>query len=143
MESTEICLGGNKYRIVGENGTGVSTTEDFSVPTTDITVGEKLDRVVDILAGGRAGYSFTKMTIPPNQNSFEVNLGMNATQMHVRCDADVSIKLNSRSGDDITLKIDDFPFSMSELRPNESINRLYFTTETSGAVIQVITIGYT
>lgn len=101
-----------------------------------------LDKVVDILGGGEAAYSYVELSILPNQQIYEFDLGINATQLHVRCDADVSIRLNSVQGDDINLLADDFPFTLSELRPNESIRRLYFTTTSGTARVKVIAIGY-
>lgn len=144
MNSNEVCIAGNRYKIVGANDPQSSNmnmgTEQSTSTETD---GEKLDKVVDILSGGDSGYAYVEMAIPQNNNQFEVSLGINATQMHVRCDKDISLKMNSKSGDDISLLADDFPFTMSELRPNESIRRLYVTTGTSGdTTVKVIAIGY-
>ena len=142
MESNEVCIGGNKYRIVSSNAFETTETNIQESTSATDTDSEKLTQIVDILGGGEAGYAYVEMSVPVNEQSYEVNLGVNATQMHLRCDADVSIKLNTKTGDDINLLADDFPFTMSELRPNESIHRLFFTTGTSGAIIKVIAIGY-
>ena len=143
MESNEVCIGGNRYKIVDANANSYDPSPIVESPQIAETDGEKLDKVVDILGGGQAGYAFVKLEVPINNNQYEVNLGINATQMHIRCDTDISLKLNDRGGDDIELLANDFPFTMSELRPNESIERLFITTgATSGAVIQVIAIGY-
>jgi hypothetical protein len=130
---------------------GIVTSDDTTQPTvtpqqpgsTGLTNTEKLlQRLLDIEGGGAipGTYRSITVTIPANEQRYEVQLSIYATQFHMRCDQDVLLSFNSPQFDPITFEVGDFPLSISGLRMNESIRSVYITTSTDTEV-KIIAFG--
>jgi hypothetical protein len=155
LNEGEICIRGNKYRIVGvdneidiesevyNEGTVDSSGSSTTPPETFDTAEAKLDRIIELMGGGSngGGYKSIKITLPPREQKYEVMLGVMANQIHIRADQGLTVNMNSKSGDDIFIELAEFPFSLSELRENETIHTLFFTTGANTTNIKILAIG--
>jgi len=154
LNEGEICIKGNKYRIVDTDTTvpteqvvepdaGDQTGETGGEPMDMGTLESKLDKVIDILGSGRinGGYRSVNLTLPPREQKYQVILGLYANQIHIRADQGLTINMNSRSGEDIFIEVLEFPFSLSELPVNTAIHTLYFTTGANTTNIKILAIG--
>jgi hypothetical protein len=138
-----VCIAGNKYRIV-EDATGGNTYTLPQQPTVDMSVTEsKLTRIVDIIGGGNigGGYRSVKTDIPAREQSYPMPLGLHATQVNIRADQAITLKLNSTQGDDIFIEVSEFPLSISDLSINESIHTLFITTGDNQTRVKVLAFG--
>jgi hypothetical protein len=150
LNENEICIKGSKYRIVNpeEGGTVDTTGSDLLLEQQKETerlqtLEGKVDKIIDIMGSGSTGggYRSVNLTLPPREQKYPVLLGLLASQIHIRADQGLTVNMNSRSGEDIFIEIAEFPFSLSELKKNESIHTLYFTTGANTTVIKILAIG--
>ena len=117
MIGEEICVEGNRYRVVnsvtpiGSNGTGTG------------------------------GYYSAKFTISAREKLYEISFGLKATQLNIRADYGFTMKLNSVQNDDIFIEVSELPFSISELKDNESIHTLFITTGDNDTEVRIFAIG--
>jgi hypothetical protein len=98
----------------------------------------------DILAELR--YDFNRYislsnTVSANTPKFEIPLNIPARSISIRSSAGVTLNLNSKNSDDIVLAAADPPLSISELPRDSAITKVYVTTGTSAATIQIIAYG--
>ena len=150
-----VCIDGNLYEIVPDDSTSTGTTvgggtivnpyntnEDIGseITTTNVT----LQRLVDILGGGNipGGYVSITLTVPSQETSFEVPLGMQASQFVLNCDQDVTLTFNSSQGNNIFLNTSQFPFSVSGLKLNESVSSMFFTTGINPTNVSILAFGW-
>jgi hypothetical protein len=153
LNEGEICIKGNKYRIVNPDDGGTEGNGEVGMdlyPDTGVTdmesltsLGNKLDKIIDIMGAGSSGggYRSVNLTLPPRERKYEVRLGLLSSQLHIRADQGLTVNLNSESGEDIFIEIAEFPFSLSELRRKEAIHTVYFTTGTNETNIKMLAIG--
>ena len=59
----------------------------------------------------RGAYRSINITIPANEQRYEIQLGIYATQMNIRCDQDIQLIFNNTQFDTLSLEIGDFPLS--------------------------------
>lgn len=134
-----VCIGGNKYRVVGDGSYNLpkGSTSDMSITE------QKLTRLVNLAGGGEigGGYRSVKVDVPAHETAYEINLGIHATQLNIRCDQAVVVKLNSVQADDIFIEVSEFPFSISELKLNESIHTMFITTGDDSATVKILAFG--
>jgi len=153
LEQGEICINGNKYRIVtpggdgereGDGEVGMDLYPDQQKAEEKLSTLEgKVDRIIDIMGAGSVGggYRSVNLTLPPRERKYEVRIGLLSSQIHIRADQGLIVTLNSESGEDIFIEIAEFPFSLSDLRTNEAIHTVYFTTGTNTTRIKLLAIG--
>lgn len=150
LGTDEICIKGNKYRIVNQDESGAGDATGFDLLLAQQaeterlqTLEGKVDRIIDVMGAGSTGggYRSVNLTLPPREQKYPVLLGLLASQLHIRADQGLTVNMNSRSGEDIFIEIAEFPFSLSELKKNESIHTLYFTTGANTTVIKILAIG--
>jgi len=156
LNSNEICIKGNKYRIVDESVPSEVPTDYVLEPDDgdqteiipgmtggDMTLESKLDKLIDLLGGGTTvgGYRSINITLDPREQKYQITLGLHADQVHIRSDQGLTININSPSGEDIFVESAEFPFSLSEIKRNASIHTLYFTTGANTTNIKILAIG--
>ena len=152
MADKEVCIGGNKYRILDDNdygssgsgsGGNVVSPQPYQ-QTVDMSTSEaKLTRLIDINGGGNigGGYRSIVVAIPPHEKSYEIGLGLNASQVNIRCDQGITLTLNGIQSDNIFIEVAEFPFSISDLKLNESIHTIYVSTGDNPTNIKVLAFG--
>lgn len=152
LNADEICIKGNKYRIVKPDESGV---EETAGDGTDLyleqqqevdrlqTLEGKVDKIIDIMGSGSigGGYRSVTLTLPPRERKYEVRLGLLSSQINIRSDQGLTVNLNSESGEDIFIEVAEFPFKLSGLRKNEAVHTLYFTTGANTTIIKILAIG--
>lgn len=150
MTGQIVCIGGNKYEIVADDNTSTGspisggTVVAPSAPTVDMSTTEaQLTRLVDIEGGGNlgGGYRSLALTVPAHEKGYSITLGLHASQMIIRSDQGITITLNSSSADNIFIAANEFPFGISGLKLNESINTLYVTTGDNDTNIKILAFG--
>ena len=155
LNSDEICIKGNKYRIVNPDASAEEASDVGDQIGIDLyleqqketeklgTLEGKVDKIIDVMGSGSigGGYRSITITLQPREQKYQVMLGLLASQIHIRADQGLTVNMNSRSGEDIFIEIAEFPFSLSELRKNEAIHTLYFTTGANTTNIKVLAIG--
>jgi len=158
LNEGEICVKGNKYRIVnqivsqdmGSQDMGSQDNMPYDIPQIDIvdtgklaTLIEKVDALVEVMGAGTTGggYRSINLTLPPREQKYQVTIGLLANQIHIRADQGLIINMNSTHGEDIFVEIAEFPFSLSDLHKNESIHTLFFTTGANTTNIKILAIG--
>lgn len=102
-----------------------------------------LQRLLDISGGGtlRGAYRSLNLLIPALEQRFEIQLGMYATQLSIRCDKDITLVFNNPAFDNLFLDTGDFPLSLSDLKLNEAIHTIYVTTGADDTTFKVFAIG--
>jgi hypothetical protein len=152
LNEDEICIKGNKYRIVNPDESGAEGAADAGVDLyleqqAEVerlqTLEGKVDKIIDIMGSGSigGGYRSVVLTLPPREQKYQVMLGLLASQLHIRADQGITVNMNSPSGEDIFMEVAEFPFSLSELRKNEAVHTLYFTTGANETHIKILAIG--
>lgn len=153
LNEGEICIKGNKYRIVSDEGdayTSPDVSTDQYAPVSGITDSERLnaliekvDAIANVMGTGSVtgGYRSVNLTLPPREQKYQVMLGILANQLHIRADQGLLVNMNSTHNEDIFIEIAEFPFSLSELHKNEGIHTLYFTTGANTTNIKILAIG--
>ena len=150
MTGQIVCIGGNKYEIVDDESTSTGSPISGgnvvapSAPTVDMSTTEaQLTRLVDIEGGGNlgGGYRSISLTIPAHEKGYGITLGLHATQIIIRSDQGLTITLNSPSADNIFIAANEFPFGVSDLKLNESINNVYVTTGDNDTNIKILAFG--
>jgi hypothetical protein len=179
LDPDEICIKGNRYRIVDQSTYPAQDSEtgsaldlnltpapegyDFSTPT-NADVGGTYQGGSNAgvggdfgyggngggyggsgsggsTSGGQGGYRSINLTLPARERKYEVRLGLNASQIHIRSDQGLTINLNSESNEDIFVEIAEFPFSLSELSGGERITTVYLTTGSTETNVKILAIG--
>jgi hypothetical protein len=142
--STELYQDATHYTCSPNRGARPADDDSYKQPEPEgMSITDKLlQRVLDIMGGGNIGgaYRSVKITIPALEQRYEIQLGIYATQLSIRCDKDITLVLNNPQFDSIFLEIADFPVSISSLRMNETIHTLYITT-TVDTEFQVVAFG--
>lgn len=149
LNEGEICIGGNKYRIVNpdESGAEGADMDLYLEQQKEMerlqTLEGKVDKIIDIMGAGSigGGYRSVTLTLPPRERKYEVRLGLLSSQIHIRADQGLTVNMNSESGEDIFIEIAEFPFTLSALRKNEAVHTLYFTTGVNTTIIKILAIG--
>lgn len=152
LNSDEICIKGNKYRILDPDESGAEGAPDvgmdFYLEQQEEnerlgTLEGKVDRLIDIMGAGAigGGYRSIVLTLNPREKKYEVLLGMFASQLHIRSNQGVIVNFNSRSGEDVFIDLAEFPFSLSELHKNEAIHSLYITTGATSTTVKILAFG--
>jgi hypothetical protein len=139
MADNIVCIGGNKYQIVDDGYNPPTATNVIDMSITE----QKLARLVDIAGGGSipGTYRSIKQDIPPREKSWEIALGVRATQLNIRCNQAVTINFNSTQGDNIFVEASEFPFSISELAINQGIHTIYITTGDNTTTVKILAFG--
>ena len=152
LGTDEICIKGSKYRIINPDESGAEGAADVGseVYLAQQSEAEKLgtlegkvDKIIDLMGAGSigGGYRSVTLTLQPREQKYEVILGLLPSQIHIRADQTLLINMNSKSGEDIFVEVAEFPFSLSELKKNEAIHTLYFTTGANETHIKILAIG--
>jgi len=152
LDPNEICIKGNKYRILDPNESGAEEASDIGMDfyleqqkeTERLgTLEGKVDRLIDIMGAGSigGGYRSITLTLQPRERKYEVMLGLLASQIHIRSSQGVIVNFNSKSGEDVFIDLAEFPFSLSELHKNEAIHTLYITTGAVSTTLKILAIG--
>lgn len=118
------------------------TVDDISKEPTDSA--KMVQILKDILAELR--YDFNRYvsisnTVSANTPKFEIPINVPARSISIRSSASITLNLNSKSSDDITLSASDPPLSISELPRDSAITKVYVTTGTSAATVQILAYG--
>jgi hypothetical protein len=150
LNEGEICVHGNKYRIVGTSDESQDIAMRQYAPISGVSDSErldtlisKLDVLVDVMGAGSSGggYRSINLTLPPRERKYEVRLGLLSSQINIRADQGLIVTLNSESGEDIFIEIAEFPFALSGLRKNEAVHTIYFTTGANTTKIKIFAVG--
>jgi hypothetical protein len=127
---------------------GIPNDSSVRIETTPPVPGQSstdalLQKLLDVLGGGivRGAYRSIKITIPASEQRYEIQLGMYATQLSIRCDQAVTLVFNNPGFDNLYLDLADFPLSISDLRLNESIHTIYVTTGAVSTIFQIFAFG--
>ena len=115
-----------------------------SAPTVDIRTTEaRFTRLVDIEGGGNlgGGYRSISLTIPVHEKGYAITIGLHASQIILRSDQALTVTLNSSSADNIFIAANEFPFGISGLKLNESINTVFVTTGGNDTNIKILAFG--
>lgn len=152
LNPDEICIKGNKYRILSPDESGAEGAPDIGMDlyleqqkeTERLgTLEGKVDKLIDIMGAGSigGGYRSITLTLQPRERKYEVMLGLLASQIHIRSSQGVIVNFNSKSGEDVFIDLAEFPFSLSELHKNEAIHTLYITTGAITTTLKILAIG--
>ena len=152
LNADEICIKGSKYRIVdtetvvagGAADAGMYLSTDQQAMTENLqTLEDKVDKIIDIMGYGSSGggYRSINLTLNPREQKYQVMLGIYANQINIRADQALLLNMNSKSNEDIFIEVAEFPFALSDLRRNEAVHTLYFTTGANTTVIKIFAIG--
>lgn len=143
MTDNEVCIGGNRYRIL-EGDSQDNASPMPSVISSDMsTTEQKLTRLVDISGGGDigGGYRSIVIEIPAHEQSYEIGMGLYATQVNIRCDQGITLTLNSTRSDNIFIDSAEFPFSISNLSLNGAIHTVFITTGANPTTVKILAFG--
>lgn len=152
LNPDEICIKGNKYRILSPDESGA---EEASNVGMDLyleqqkeveqlgTLEGKIDKLIDIMGAGSIGGGYRSIVMPlnPRERKYEIRLGLLANQVHIRSNQSIIVNFNSNSGDDVFIDLAEFPFSVSDLHKNEAIHTLYITTGGTSTTIKILAFG--
>lgn len=128
----------------------LGTSNDLNIRRTEDepdseSAESKLQSLIDIAGGANSKgmYRYVSIDLPALEQKYEIQLGIRATQLLMQSDQDVTIIFNYTSRDNMFLAVGDFPFSISDLKPNEAIDTIYVTTGSVATTFKVFAVGST
>lgn len=89
----------------------------------------------------KGDYRSIEKTIDANKSNVEVRLLISARMVNLRTDQDITIRINSKANDEITLESAESPLDLSGLKPKMRIHTIYVTTGASDTAIKIIAFG--
>lgn len=142
MDPNEICIGGNKYRVVQCSGaTGIIQT----IPQSNTDVLNEINNRIRILSEylipKMPAYRYLSRTIVANSTREEISLGMKARHLYINTTHTVKVYLYSSGGDPITLTSADSPLTINDLNRMEEIDKIYIDTDANGTVLTIFALG--
>lgn len=86
-------------------------------------------------------YRSIEKTVNANKSNVELRLLIPARMINLRMDQDITIRLNSKANDEITLESAESPMDISGLKPKMLIDKIYVTTGANDTEIKIMAFG--
>jgi len=86
-------------------------------------------------------YQSVEMPISASTTDRLIRLRQPARIVNIRTDQDITLKLNAKGNDEITLESAESPLDISGLKPKMRINSIYVTTGANDTEIKIIAFG--